>query len=68
MKENLANKYSNFAWVSIVIACLQKYGIPLSKAIEIIQNVSVKFSQLTGPLELLLIQNYITVLSLNKGL
>jgi len=58
MKGNLTYIYSNFACLSIAITRLRKQGIPLSEAIDIVQDVPIKLSQLTGTAELLSIKNY----------
>jgi len=60
--------HSNFACLPIAITRLQKQGIPLFEAIEIIQDVSVKFSQLTGTAGTAINTKLHTVLKKNKGL
>ncbi|KAL4103234.1 hypothetical protein QTP88_018611 [Uroleucon formosanum] len=59
--------YSNFSCLSITIKRLQKQGILLSEAIEIVQDISTKFSQLTGTAGTAINKKLQTVLNKNKG-
>ncbi|XP_025204115.1 uncharacterized protein LOC112600965 [Melanaphis sacchari] len=67
MKVNLAYIHSNFLCLPIAITRLQKQGILLSEAIEIVQDISTKFSQLTGTDGTAINKKLQTVLNKNKG-
>lgn len=67
MKENLAYIHSDFACHLKAITGLQKQDIPLSEAIEIVQDVSTKLNQLTGTAGTVTIKWLQTVLNKNKG-
>ncbi|XP_025407569.1 uncharacterized protein LOC112681537 [Sipha flava] len=67
MKGNLTFIHSNFACLPIAITRLQKQGILLSEGIAIIQDISSKFSQLTGTAGIDINKKLQTVLNKNKG-
>ncbi|KAL4120977.1 hypothetical protein QTP88_013571 [Uroleucon formosanum] len=67
MKGNLTFIHSNFVCLPIAITRLQKQGIPLSEGIAIIQDISSKFSQLTGTAGIDINKKLQTVLNKNKG-
>ncbi|KAL4153881.1 hypothetical protein QTP88_001714 [Uroleucon formosanum] len=67
MKGNLTFIHSNFACLPIAITRLQKQSISLSEGIAIIQDISSKFSQLTGTAGIDINKKLQTVLNKNKG-
>jgi len=67
MKVNLAYIHSNFSCLPIAITRLRKQGILLSEAIEIVQDISTKFSQLTTTAGTAINKKLQTVLNKNKG-
>lgn len=67
IKGNLAFIKSNFECLPVAITRLQKQGIELLEAIQIIQNISAKFSSLKGKIGISVNEKLQTVLTKNKG-
>jgi hypothetical protein len=67
IKGNLTFIKSNFECLPMVITRLQKQGIALIEAIQIIEDVSVKFNNLIGHIGIKINEKLQTVLTKNKG-